>query len=47
MKNIMEYKGYLGSVEFSEEDEMFFAPGHAVIADSAPCVPIGAMEFDC
>lgn len=23
-KNIMEYKGYLGSVEFSEEDEMFF-----------------------
>ena len=24
MKNIMEYKGYLGSVEFSEEDEMFF-----------------------
>ena len=20
----MEYKGYLGSVEFSEEDEMFF-----------------------
>nr|WP_296959015.1 type II toxin-antitoxin system HicB family antitoxin [uncultured Mediterraneibacter sp.] len=24
MKNIMEYKGYLGSVEFSEEDELFF-----------------------
>lgn len=24
IKNIMEYKGYLGSVEFSEEDEMFF-----------------------
>lgn len=24
MKNIMEYKGYLGSVEFSEEDEIFF-----------------------
>lgn len=24
MKNIMEYKGYLGSVEFSEEDEVFF-----------------------
>ncbi|MFR4710104.1 MAG: hypothetical protein ACLUAL_00065 [Blautia wexlerae] len=25
MKNIMEYKDYLGSVEFSEEDEMFLA----------------------
>ena len=24
MKNTMEYKGYLGSVEFSEEDEIFF-----------------------
>ena len=24
MKNIMEYNGYLGSVEFSEEDEIFF-----------------------
>ena len=24
MKNIMEYKDYLGSVDFSEEDEMFF-----------------------
>jgi len=24
MKNTMEYKGYVGSVEFSEEDEMFF-----------------------
>ena len=24
MKNIMEYKGYLGSVEFSEEDDIFF-----------------------
>ena len=24
MKNIMEYKGYLGSVEFSEEDELFY-----------------------
>lgn len=23
----MEYKGYLGSVEFSEEDEMFFGKG--------------------
>ncbi len=24
MKNIMEYKGYIGSVEFSEEDVLFF-----------------------
>lgn len=24
MKNTMEYKGYVGSVEFSEEDEKFF-----------------------
>ena len=24
MKNTMEYKGYIGSVEFSEEDEVFF-----------------------
>lgn len=24
MKNTMEYKGYIGSVEFSEEEEMFF-----------------------
>lgn len=24
MKNTMEYKGYLGSVEFSEEDGIFF-----------------------
>ena len=24
MKNTMEYKGYIGSVEFSETDELFF-----------------------
>ena len=24
MKNTMEYKGYIGNVEFSEEDEVFF-----------------------
>ncbi|MBO7420856.1 MAG: type II toxin-antitoxin system HicB family antitoxin [Spirochaetaceae bacterium] len=24
MKNIMEYKGYIGSVEFSPEDEIFY-----------------------
>ncbi len=24
MKNTMEYKGYIGSVEFSEEDKVFF-----------------------
>lgn len=24
MKNTIEYKGYIGSVEFSEEDEIFF-----------------------
>lgn len=24
MKNTMEYKGYVGSVEFSEEDALFF-----------------------
>ena len=24
MKNTMEYKGYIGSVEFSEEDGIFF-----------------------
>lgn len=24
MKNTIEYKGYVGSVEFSEEDEVFF-----------------------
>ena len=24
MRNIMEYKGYVGSVEFSEEDGVFF-----------------------
>ena len=24
MKNTMEYKGYIGSVEFSEEDGLFF-----------------------
>ena len=24
MKNVLEYKGYLGSVEFSSEDEVFF-----------------------
>lgn len=24
MKNTLEYKGYVGSIEFSEEDELFF-----------------------
>ena len=24
MNNIMEYKGYVGSVEFSEEDGLFY-----------------------
>lgn len=24
MKNVLEYKGYLGSVEFSADDEVFF-----------------------
>mgnify|MGYP000499528267 FL=1 len=24
MKNTMQYKGYVGSVEFSEEDRLFF-----------------------
>ena len=24
MKNTMEYKGYVGTIEFSEEDELFF-----------------------
>lgn len=24
MKNVMEYKGYIGSAEFSEEDGIFF-----------------------
>ena len=24
MKNTMEYRGYIGNVEFSEEDEVFF-----------------------
>ncbi len=24
MSSVMEYKGYVGSVEFSEADEMFF-----------------------
>ncbi len=24
MRNTMEYKGYIGSIEFSEEDELFF-----------------------
>ena len=24
MNNIMQYKGYIGSVEFSEEDEVFY-----------------------
>lgn len=24
MNNIMEYKGYIGSVEFSEQDEIFY-----------------------
>lgn len=24
MKNIIEYKGYVGSVEFSQEDELFY-----------------------
>lgn len=24
MKNLIEYKGYVGSVEFSEEDELFY-----------------------
>jgi predicted HicB family RNase H-like nuclease len=24
MKNTMEYKGYIGTVEFSEEDALFF-----------------------
>ena len=24
MKNLMEYKGYVGSVEFSAADELFF-----------------------
>ena len=24
MKNIIEYKGYLGSIEYSSEDELFF-----------------------
>lgn len=24
MNNIMKYKGYIGSVEFSEDDELFY-----------------------
>ncbi len=24
MKNLIEYKGYVGSIEFSEEDELFY-----------------------
>lgn len=24
MKNLIEYKGYVGSIEFSQEDELFF-----------------------
>ena len=24
MKNTMEYRGYIGSVEFSEEDSLFY-----------------------
>ena len=24
MKSTMEYKGYVGTIEFSEEDELFF-----------------------
>ena len=24
MKNIIEYKGYIGSIEFSQEDELFY-----------------------
>ena len=30
MKNTMEYKGYIGSVEFSETDELFFGQGQGI-----------------
>ena len=32
MNNTMEYKGYLGSVEFSEEDALFFSEKSWVFA---------------
>ncbi len=28
MNNTMEYKGYVGSVEFSESDGIFYGKGH-------------------
>lgn len=32
MKNLMEYKNYLGSIEFSQEDELFFGKVQGVRA---------------
>lgn len=32
MKNIMKYKGYIGSVEFSEDDSLFFGKVQGVRA---------------
>lgn len=32
MNNTMEYKGYVGSVEFSEEDALFFGKVLGVLA---------------
>jgi predicted HicB family RNase H-like nuclease len=32
MNNTMEYKGYIGSVEFSPEDEIFFGKVYGVRA---------------
>jgi len=32
MKNLIEYKGYVGSVEFSQEDELFYGKVQGVRA---------------
>lgn len=32
MKNCIEYKGYIGSVEFSQEDELFYGKAQGIRA---------------
>ena len=38
MKNTMEYKGYIGSVEFSEKDNLFLGK----LWESVLCYPMKA-----
>ena len=45
MNNIMEYKGYIGSVEFSEADGLFFGKMEEAVKENK-VVSIGVSNFN-